>query len=254
MFCVLNVDKKKLTFPEKIFKFLAKDDYIIKTVPVFKGAPFYVLNVYVCDSINWELITEYAGKCAKRLLVSSELTVPPNKEIGVYKSNLLYNKAFQNTLLQILKNNKLNENPQHIAICDKNAKYTDFAEKLTPFASRLTVVTENKEKYLRLCDKILENTGLCISVLSNFDDAKIKIDTEKNIISVDTEKDFINISRGENLLADEIYQKLLPHGIDSEDFYSALYELCGVFSLGECIFESVTVNNEKKHIKDIRFT
>lgn len=253
MFCVLNVEKKKLTFFEKIFKFLVQDDYIIKTVPVFKGAPFYMLDVYVRDNVDWEKIIECAGKCAKRLLINNKLEIPQLKELGVYKSNLLYNKAFQNTLLQIFKNNELGKNPQHIAVCDKNAKYTDFTEKLTPYASRLTVVTESKEKYLNLCDEILESTGLCISVLSTFDNAKIKIDIDRNIMTVDLKNVFLNICNAENLVVDDMYKKLLPVGVGEQDFYSALYELCGVFSLGECIFETVSANNEKKLIKDIQF-
>lgn len=253
MFCVLNIEKKKLTFFEKVFRFTAHDDYIIKTVPVFKGAPFYILNIYVCDTVNWEQITKYAGKCARRLIVSDNITVPEIKEIGIYKSEKLYNKVFQNTLLQIFGNNKLNKHPMHIAVCDKSGEHTNFVEYLAKYASKLSVVTENKEKYISACEKILENTGLCISVLSDFDDAKIKINLDKNIMSISLENMILNISNGENIEVDEIYKKLLPEGINSHDFYSALYELCGVFSLGECVFGTVTVNNEKKQIKDIQF-
>ncbi len=254
MFCVLNVEKKKLNLFEKLFKFLRQDDYIIKTVPVFKGAPFYVLQVYVCNNINWEKIVECAGKCAKRLLFNSNLEIPQSKEIGEYKSTLLYNKAFQNTVLQILKNNKLNKNPHHIAVYDKSAKNTEFVKRLTPYASRLTVITENKEKYINLCDEILESTGLCISVLSDFDDAKIKIALDRNIMSIDLKNQFLNICDAENLVVDDMYKKLLPDGVDEKDFYSALYELCGVFSLGDCIFETVCVNNEKKLTDSITFS
>lgn len=254
MFCVLNVEKKKLTLIEKIFKFLARDEYTIKTVPVFKGAPFYVLDVSVCDNVDWDKIIECAGKCAKRLLVSNEFEIPQCKEIGVFKSDILYNKAFQNTLLQILKINRINKNPQHIAVCDPKGRYTDFASRLTPYALKLAVVTENKEKYMNLCDEILESTGLCISLLSNFDNAKIKIDTERNIMSVDLEERFLNITGGKNLVVDEIYTKLVPCGVNEYDFYSALYELCGVFSLSECIFQEVQVNNEKKRTDTVTFS
>lgn len=255
MFCVLNVEKKSLTLLEKIFKFLARDEYRIRTVPVFKGAPFYLLDVFLCNNtIDWEKITTCTGKCAKRLLVNNCIDTPPNKEIGFFKSNILYNKAFQNTLIQILNNNKLNIKPQHIAVCDKKGIYTDFASRLIPYASKLTVVTENKEKYMDLCDHILESTGLCISVLSDFDNAKIKIDTERNLMSVDLKTEFVNVCNGEELMVNDMYKKLLPQGIDECDFYSALYELCGVFSLGECIFEKISVNNEKKRTDTVTFS
>ncbi len=253
MFCILNIEKKKLTLLEKIFCFLAQDDYIIKTIPVFKGAPFYVLDVKICENVDWDKVIENAGKCSKRLILNNHIEVPEDKGIGIFKSNTLYSKVFQNTALRILENNKFKKDLYHIAVCDKNADFTDFATRLSMYSSKLTVVTENKEKYMNLCDDILENTGLCISLLSNFDNAKIKIDTNRNIMSIDTNNQFLNIANGENIKVDEIYKKLTPKGIDEYDFYSALYELCGVFSLGECIFENVMVNNEKKLIKDIQF-
>ena len=90
-------------------------------------------------------------------------------------------------------------------------------------------------------------------MLSDFDNAKIKIDMGRNVMSIDTNNQFLNITNGENIIVDDIYKKLLPKNANEKDFYSALYELCGVFSLGECIFENVTVNNEKKLVKDIHF-
>ncbi len=254
MFCVLNVDRKERTLLERIFKFLYNDEYSLKTVPVFKGAPFYVLEVKTCKEVDWNKVIESAGKCSRRLILNGGIKIPNKKELGIFKSNLLYSKAFQSTVLSILKNNNINKNPQHIAICDKKALCTDFTLKLISYASKLTVVTENKEKYMKLCDKILEDTGLCVSLLSEFDSAKVKIDTTKNIMSIDTENGFLNVTKTENLIANEIYKKLIPEGVNEYDFYSALYELCGVFSLGECIFETITVNNEKKHIDTVTFS
>lgn len=253
MFCVLNIEKKKLTLLEKIFRFLAQDDYVIKTIPVFKGAPFYVLDVKICENIDWDKVIENTGKCSKRLILNNCIEIPKDKGIGVFKSNLLYNKVFQNTALQIIENNKCKKDLCHIAVYDKNADFTDFTTRLSMYSSKLTVVTENKEKYMNLCDSILEKTGLCISLLSDFDNAKIKIDMGRNVMSIDTKNQFLNITNGENITVDDIYKKLLPQNVNEYDFYSALYELCGVFSLGECIFESVTVNNEKKLVKDIHF-
>ena len=254
MFCVLNIEKKKLTLLEKIFRFLAQDDYIIKTVPVFKGAPFYMLDVKICEKIDWDKVIENTGKCSKRLLLNNCLEIPQDKGIGVFKSDILYNKVFHNTVLQIIKNNKRKKDLFHIAVCDKNADFIDFTTRLSMCSSKLTVVTENKEKYMNLCDTILEKTGLCISLLSDFDNAKIKIDTVRNVMSIDTNNQFLNITNGENIIVDDIYKKLLPQNVNEQDFYSALYELCGVFSLGECIFENVMVNNEKKRTDTVTFS
>ncbi len=254
MFCVLNVEKRKPTFFEKIFKFIQNDEYEIKTVPVFRGAPFYVLDIKVAGEINWDVVIEHTGKCANRLLVSDKIQIPQRSDMGHFKGDILYNKSFKNTLLQILKFNNLAKNPQHIAVLDKKGSNGDFVAKLSKYASHLTVVTEQKEKYMDVCENILNDTGLCISLRSDFDDAKIKIDTDRNIMSVMWNKEIYNISKGEDLIVEEIYKKLLPKDVCDYNFYSALYELCGVFSLGNCIFENITVNNEKKQVQSIQFT
>lgn len=251
MFCVLRLLKRKRSILEKLFKFLAYDDYSVVSVPVFKGAPFYLLTVTLTQDVDWDKIIECTGKCSQRLLFSQEIQLPKNKQIGIFKSQLLYNKLFQNTILEIIRNSFNNSTGEHIAISDVSGNNKDFITRLIPYASRLTVVTSRKDTYIDLCDGILEKTGLCISLLSEFPDAKIKIDTDKNIVSINTNTDFLNISTGEGINADKLYKSILPEGVNEYDFYSALYELCGVFSLGECIFETVTVNNEKKLVKTL---
>lgn len=254
MFCVLKLLKRKMSILEKLFKFLSYDDYSLVSVPVFKGAPFYLLTVTLTQDVDWNKIIECAGKCSQRLLISQEIQLPQNNQIGTFESQLLYNKLFQNTILEIIKNNLSEGKGEHIAIIDANGSSKEFIKRLSPYASRLTVVTNRKDAYIDLCDEILEKTGLCISILSAFTDAEIKIDINKNIASIYTGKEIFNISTGEGINADKLYEDLLPEGINEYEFYSALYELCGVFSLGECIFETVTVNNEKKLVKHIEFT
>ena len=254
MFCVLNVEKKNRNFFEKIFKFLVKDEYSISTIPVFKGAPFYMLNASVYDEVDWDRVIELSGKCSKRLVVDGNIQIPENCGIGVYNSPTLYNRVFINTLFHIIKNNVSLKNPQSITLCDKKGEYADFLTFFVPYASQITVVTDNKDKYTKICDEILENTGLCVSVLSDFNDGTIKINIDKKVMSICTQNQFINVTCGENMIVNNIYKKLLPKGVDEYSFYSALYELCGVFSLGECIFEIVVVNNEKKHIDTVTFS
>ena len=70
----------------------------------------------------------------------------------------------------------------------------------------------------------------------------------------DFDKQNINISSGDDFTVPEIYEKLLQDGANKYEFYSAVYELCGVFSLGESIFDTIIVDNEKKRVKDIHFS
>ena len=82
----------------------------------------------------------------------------------------------------------------------------------------------------------------------------MKINTDKNVMTVICKNQNLNIFDGLDFHVPEMYEKLLPDGVEKYSFYSALYELCGVFSLEECFFDAITVNKEKKYLSDIHFS
>jgi subtilase family serine protease len=123
-----------------------------------------------------------------------------------------------------------------------------------PYFQRITVTTENKEKYEKVCDYILQNTGLCVLVQSEIQNSTVKIDTERNVMTINTKKCIYNVSDGEDFKVPEIYENLYDNSVDKLLFYSALYEFCGVFELADLCFEAILVNDEKKGINELIFT
>lgn len=254
MFCILNINKRDNTFFERLFGRWIEDTYSLKTIPVFKGAPYYVLNVTVGKrGIDWDRIVGVAGKCAKRLLITDSVELPQRGDVGVFKSRMLYGKMMKNTFLHILDSNISRKNLKSICLIDKKGGCTDFALNLAEYALKLTIVTDEKEKYDDACAEIMEFHGLCPSVQSSSCDAEIKIDAERDIMTVKTENEFINISGGGDFSVSDIYAGLLPKDIDKYDFYSALYEFCGIFEMSEILFDTVDVNGEKKHTDTVQF-
>ncbi len=81
-----------------------------------------------------------------------------------------------------------------------------------------------------LYEKMAENTLKLISkdVVQN----NSKIEFDKNDFSLP-----------------DYYLKLIPNGVEKYKFASALYELCGAFSLDKAHFNSVIINGEKKSIE-----
>lgn len=249
MFCVLNIEKRPYTLREKLFGSFIKDEYNAKMVPVFKGAPFYVFNVTVGKrGVDWDRILYTAGKCARRLVLTNNTDLPQRKDMAEFKSDLLYKKIMLNTFAHMLQKYKTKKS---IALIDENGKSADLLYKIAPCASTLTVITENKKDYEFVCDDIQEKTGLCIVLQSSFAEAEVKIDTTRSVMTVTSEKSCVNITSGCDFTVPEIYEKLLPENTDKYAFYSALYELCGVFSLGDCVFETITVNNEKITLSEL---
>lgn len=249
MFCVLNVEKRPDTLRERLFGSLIKDEYEAKMVPVFKAAPFYIMDVKVGKrGVDWDRIVYCAGKCARRLVLINHTELPPRNDMSAFKSNMLYREIMCNTFAEILK--KSNDK-KTVAVIDNKGETANFLYKIAPLASALTVVTNSKEKYTGICDNIQQNCGLCTVIQSSPAEAQIKIDTERCVMTVIGEKSCINISDGGDFTVPQIYQKLLPDNADKYTFFAALYELCGVFSLGECVFDTITVNNKKITLTDL---
>ena len=51
----------------------------------------------------------------------------------------------------------------------------------------------------------------------------------------------------------DVYLSIKPEKVEKYRFAAALYELCGVFSLGSNHFNSVLVNGEKKSLENCDF-
>ena len=129
MFCVLTVKERDKTLFERLFGRFLVDEYSVKTIPVFKGAPFFILDITKGKrEIDWENVIFAVGKCAKRLVLLDDIIIPEDKGISVFKSTVLYGKMMKNTFLQILENNK---NTFHsVSIKDTNAENTEFVKGL----------------------------------------------------------------------------------------------------------------------------
>lgn len=253
MFCLLKISERRDSFKERIFGKFIRDIYELKTIPVFKGAPFYKLEITVGKrGVDWQEVTYFVGKCANRLLLDEQINIENISGVGRYNNKILYEKTMKNTFAEILK--QQNKTFDSLCIIDKKGIYADFLLKLVPYFQRITVTTENKEKYEKVCDYILENTGLCVLVQSEIQNSTVKIDAERSVMTINTEKCICNLSDGEDLKVPEIYENLYDNSVDKLLFYSALYEFCGVFELADLCFEIILVNGEKKGINELIFT
>lgn len=255
MFCVLKVNKRKQCLREKLFGYFIKDEYALSTIPVYKGAPFYLLEITIGKrGVDWERVLSSVGKCASRLIVNSETDIPDKMNISLFKSDKLYKKIIKNTFVYILKNNIDKTNLRKVSVIDVTGESSEFVENLVSYSSSLSITTDSKEAYYAACERIKENSGLCPVFTKSSEDCDMKINCDKGMLFVINNSHIMNISTGSDIKAPDIYEHLLPEGVDAYDFYSALYELCGVFELENCIFETLTVNNEKKRAEDIHFS
>lgn len=253
MFCVVNISERKGTIKEKLFWRFIKDEYELKTIPVFKGAPFYRLDITVGKrGVDWEYVSYCTGKCAERLIVSETVNIPDNFRLGKYNKKTLYGKMMQNTFVYVLKQQKTIG--EKLCFVDKSGDFKKYLHTYVPYFHKITVVTENKEAYFDVCDSILKETGLCVTVQSENENAQVVVNCNENTMQVKTEKSTYILCNGDDFDAPEIYKKLYDGVIDKQVFYSALYEFCGVFELSDLIFTSIEANTQKKETNTIIFT
>ena len=104
MFCLLKISERRDNLKEKIFGGFIRDTYELKTIPVFKGAPFYKLEVTIGKKgVDWQQVTYFVGKCANRLLLDESINIDDIEDVGRYKNKVLYEKMMKNTFVRILK-------------------------------------------------------------------------------------------------------------------------------------------------------
>lgn len=100
-----------------------------------------------------------------------------------------------------------------------------------------------------LYNKLIDNTAdFLLKQIGNeakFDRTNGIITYRENVIEIGKDRNDFDLS--------EQYCALKPREIEKYTFAAALYELCGVFEVGERSFNSVTVNGEKKNVGSVYF-
>ena len=136
MFTVLNIERRKNNLMEKLFGSFRSDIYSPRLVAVYKGAPFYIMDVQIGKKgINIEKIIVSVGKCARRMVTNDETLLPKTDKIGFFKSDELYKRMLENTFLKILEQNVHSSNLVSICLIDRKGDYMDFAKNLAFFSS-----------------------------------------------------------------------------------------------------------------------
>lgn len=255
MFCVLLLEKEKKTFLDRIIKSRLKDKHHFETVPVFKGAPFYKLTVtYKNEAPCWDEIYKITGRCSQKLVMNDNIILPRDARFGAFKGVEYHKLLMENMFLKIIIENCETIRNRGIVIIDKNGKKVDFIKKVALCVKKMTVVTQEKENYGKVIDEIIDETGLCISVQSKMEDDDICVDLDNCVMKIRLNSRTVVISKGDDIVVPPIYSELLPETIDKVDFYGALYELCGVFSLSECYFDSLYEKDKKIRWDQVPFT
>ncbi len=178
--------------------------------------------------------------CKQKPVQSNYQVIPLPQEISMQNGeSFILNKT--TAITYPAGNEKMFKNAQFLA--EYIAESTGYILPIAEQTNRKSIVLE-----LGLESKNFEAYQLTVT------NENIIINLDDNTMTIHTEKGRGIIENGDDFTVPEIYNYLKPNEINKYDFYSALYELCGVFLLADCVFETISINNEKKSVVDIHFS
>ncbi len=201
--------------------------------PVRGAAPYKVINVTAGKKgIDWKLVAQAAGSSAKFMLLPEGVQIPISAGIERFVPQVLPSLILINTVAASASE-KLSRS---VLIADRQGVLADYAVRVVPSASRITVVTDEPEKYVDASIAIMDEYGASIRVCGGVSE------TEKFDVAVSDEAigdATLRLSPCEvfrKFVADDIpheYLHLCPDGIDPFLFLCALFECSGLKGPGE---------------------
>ncbi len=229
MFSVLNIAQPN----KSLFGKKRKCTVEMLLSPVKGAAPYKVINVTPGKKgIDWRLVAQAAGASGKCMLVTDGVEIPHGAGIERFVPKVLPAVILLNTVAA-KASEKLNRS---ILIVDRCGRLADYVKRVVPSASKITVVTDEPEKYIDACVEIMEEYGASIRVCSETgDDEKFDVAISDEAVSgaalclspADVRKRICN----DKILQD--YVHLCNENTDAFLFVCALFECSGLKQPGE---------------------
>lgn len=243
MFAVVKFSDPPKGFFKKLFSGFSKKRIYTENVSVAPGVFFFILTCsFTPDRADWDLLQDCAGAAKSRIIFPENVIVPERfMRISFEK---LRKKAFIETALKILENQKC----ECVTIDDREGFYVNDIEKFVKLAPLIRVVTNHPERYDSVSEKIMEESGATILMSDeNTDLGSTWLVTYrggawhghriKAITAADVCYGAEKLIRLSNLKFADEYLELVPDGINSEKFLSALFECSHAAFLENTLFD-----------------
>lgn len=158
MFSVLNIVQPARSF-------FGRRKCTVESVlsPVRGAAPYKVINVTAGKrGIDWRKVAQAAGASAKSMLVPKDVLIPLSAGIESFVPQVLPSVILLNTVAAA----ECDKRSRSVLIVDRRGLLADYVIRVVPSASKITVVTDEPEKYVVTVRSIMEQYGASIRVCS----------------------------------------------------------------------------------------
>lgn len=242
MFAVVKFADSEKGFFKNMFSGFKKKRISAEKVTVAPGTFYFLLTCnFTYERADWDMIEEYCGPAKSRVIFQGFVKAP--ERFAVCGFQKLRKRAFILTALEILKTRKC----QSIVIDDRDGDYINDIEKFMALAPVVKVITCCPERYEQAEERIMENCGASLL----FGDENAELDNTwlvtyrggawrgegiKAITAADVCFGAEKLIRLTDLAFADEQLDLVPEGIDSAKFLSALYECSHAMFLERTLF------------------
>lgn len=219
------------------------------------------------NKIPWKKISRTLGNYNQQILCSSDVLFPPNFKFTRYEPLNLNRILCQNAAIETLKLAKASKSKLSVTIFDPLGCYGNIVYRLLPFLHQIKVITKNIEFYARESEILMEQYGASILVCNSVSwirPCHMLIAPDKIITPLSLPKECITFTgfRPNTSLNGSVYynykvkipskfKKIIPHGINSEYFLSALIDSHNISSTDNITPELCTSSIGVTSIEDI---
>ncbi|HZJ78380.1 MAG TPA: hypothetical protein VFD52_06260 [Clostridia bacterium] len=266
MFAVLYVlerDKDWLAAFRERFK---PAQPVIYSVGVKSGAPFFKVKVKETrNGIPWQSVKSICGRLSQKLLLTKDIQLPEKYDMDVFVPEVLPARLIFNCAAETLSRCAAKTSQLSVCIVDKKGVLSQFIDNIVMYATTIKIVTKDVCSYSIVASEIMDKFGATLIIDDNIklaQDCTVVITTDISMLSGKEEGiifapsntcegSFKNVVSGEGVNMPTEYQELLPEGIEPLLFASALHELCGVDTLGNCYFQKLMIDLTPSNTYDV---
>lgn len=247
MFAVLQIKKGDTGIKSRIKNFFSPPSVEFRKVHLNNIPVFFTVEATLHKGeIPWRFIENNCRNLCERLILPQGIIPPSKSKIKPYTSQSFETVLLFNTMLHYIR--LIKADPAHSYLCleDTNAVLPSLLLRAVPFFSQINIITKNKTGYSAVCNKILDNYGLSVTLTSE------PCYTDENTVMVCTNAEtvpllfkgtvFCNrnipspdcfVIKGTSPELSDAIKAIMPDDIDPFLFAAALYELSDVCELSD---------------------
>ena len=251
MFAVLQIRPQENGFLQKIKERMHPARPQAIQVAVKGGTPFLCVEASRRKGeLPWEEIAFCAGRCAGRMLLPDGIIPPDGGSVKAFLPDALAPLILFNTACDVLSRRRQPPGEECITLLDPKGRLARRAGRLLAFASLVRVVTDHAAIYEQTAEQVMEDYGAALLIQATFAGARDStvviapgglkesfFPERKCAVFTNQESSggYLCIT-AEGINLPEPYFRLIPDGINPDQFAGALYEASGLRELSRLTY------------------